>query len=152
MPTAATGKTRLPRNMEKKLCSFHIKGWKAHLYAVGLKIALGIFQHVMDVIFSTSQRHLALVYLDDLIIFLSSPYADGEKGRHASALLPNAGVTINLKSAGCLPIWSATWLKSPAQDNLPYHVIHSTRFATEIPLRTVGNYDSSCASASFPDD
>lgn len=62
-----------------------------------LKNAPGTFQYAMDVILSTIQWKVSLMYLDDIVIFSRSPKAHMKNFRLVLALLQNGGVTIKLK-------------------------------------------------------
>lgn len=66
--------------------------------SLGLRNALGTFQHKMDVILSTVRCQFALVYLGDVVIFSRS--SKDHIGHHCNVLilLCNACATLKLKS------------------------------------------------------
>lgn len=51
----------------------------------------------MDVILSTIKWQFALVYLDDIVMFLESPSEHNEHDHHILTPLHDAGVTLKLK-------------------------------------------------------
>lgn len=73
MRTAATGKSKLPREREKKPSLRHIMDYFSYFeWLFGLKSAPSTFHRAMDVIWSMVQLHFTIFYLSNSEIFLKS--------------------------------------------------------------------------------
>lgn len=65
--------------------------------SLGLNIAPRTFQRAMDIMLYSVKWWVALVYLDDIVIFPNSPFDHIDHVRQVLTLLSDAGVTLKLK-------------------------------------------------------